>query len=514
MSSAGRRPRYCACGTRLAGDNRGRLCAACQSKGRDLMLGPPRVPPEFWHTVPIRDALAQWHIGQVIAAYRHHPHHGRVLRQEIVARWVGLTQAQLSRIETGPPVKDLDKLSYWARVLGIPPDLLWFRLPQARPGQRRQPPEASRYPATGAGGGEPGAEPPPAGMWEVDDINRRELLRLTSTAGTAIAVGRFDLLDGEQLGQTAPDRPDPATLDQLAALNTRLWQAFTTAPAKATLLPAVQEQLQHLTRLLRSHPGEATYRRLCGIAGDLFQLAGEIYFDANRYTEAAHSYTLAATACQHADMFDLWACALTRHAFIGVYERRFQDAIPMLELAAGIAGRGDSRLSTRHWVQAVTAQAHAGRGDIKACRRALDHAQQVTELDGQPNNGGWLRFDGSRLAEEQGACYVELRQPDLAEPVLRAALDQHLSARRRGTVLTDLALVGLQRRDPDQTVSYASAALDTVRQTRSGVVARRLHHLQRHLAPLQTDRHIRHLSRQIAELTSTQPPSRGDHRGP
>ncbi|MGH3773980.1 MAG: helix-turn-helix domain-containing protein [Pseudonocardiaceae bacterium] len=80
----------------------------------------------------MRDALASWHIGAVIYAYRNHPFHGRVLRQEIVAGWVGTTQAQLSRVENGPAVKDLDKLIQWARTLGIPAHLLWFQLPEQR----------------------------------------------------------------------------------------------------------------------------------------------------------------------------------------------------------------------------------------------------------------------------------------------------------------------------------------------------------------------------------------------
>ncbi|HUR02168.1 MAG TPA: helix-turn-helix transcriptional regulator [Nonomuraea sp.] len=80
----------------------------------------------------MRTALGQWHMGRVIAAYRNHPHHGRPLRQETVAVWVGVTQPQLSRIKNGPAVSDLGKLIQWAWVLDIPPGLLWFQVPQER----------------------------------------------------------------------------------------------------------------------------------------------------------------------------------------------------------------------------------------------------------------------------------------------------------------------------------------------------------------------------------------------
>ena len=64
------RARYCGCGTRLARDNPSSRCGACQAKARDLVVQSPEVPAEFWATDRMRDALATWHMGRVIAAYR------------------------------------------------------------------------------------------------------------------------------------------------------------------------------------------------------------------------------------------------------------------------------------------------------------------------------------------------------------------------------------------------------------------------------------------------------------
>jgi hypothetical protein len=120
--------RYCRCGTRLARDNPTDRCAACQAAARDAATEPPTVPSEFWSTDQIQDGLDSWHIGRVVAAYRSHPFHGRVLPQDVVARWMGITQAQLSRIENGPAVQDLQKLRQWASLLGVPSGLLWFKV--------------------------------------------------------------------------------------------------------------------------------------------------------------------------------------------------------------------------------------------------------------------------------------------------------------------------------------------------------------------------------------------------
>lgn len=130
-------------------------------------------------------------------------------------------------------------------------------------------------------------------------------------------------------------------------------------------------------------------------------------------------------------------------------------------------------------------------------------AEQVHQLTGPVHNGGWLRFDDTRLAEERGACYVELRRPDFAEAALTDALSQGLSLRRRGMVLTDLAMVGVQSRDPDRLVMYANAALDLMRQTGSSVIGRKLQNLQTQLEPFLGDSHVRHLNEQITTLTRT-----------
>jgi transcriptional regulator with XRE-family HTH domain len=128
------RHRYCRCGTHLAADNPGRQRARCQRASRDKLIAPPHVPPEFWQTEQFDDAFAAQHIGRVARAYRMHPYHHTVygpsgISQTLLGQWLGLRQPQISRIETGPPIPNMDTLVYWARILRIPAELLWFKLP-------------------------------------------------------------------------------------------------------------------------------------------------------------------------------------------------------------------------------------------------------------------------------------------------------------------------------------------------------------------------------------------------
>lgn len=329
------------------------------------------------------------------------------------------------------------------------------------------------------------------------DMNRRETLRLMSAAAAWITAGQ---VDPAPLADAADSPHDSRPDEHLAALNAALWARFATTAVKADLFPAVREHLNRLTAALRRPQSPAVRLRLCALAADMFQLIGELLFDANRYADAAHCYTLAAAASREAAAMDLWACALTRHAYISVYEQRFDEALPLLDLAGSIARHGDATLSTRHWVSAVRAQALAGTGDIAHCEQALDTAEQVRELGPHAHNGGWLRFDGSRLAEDRGACYVQQQRPDLAEPLLMDVLRSNPSGRRRGVALVDLAIVGALKRDPVQIVTHASAALDNVHQNSSGVVIRKLHGLRPHLERYRGDRHVRHVDAEIAQL--------------
>lgn len=334
----------------------------------------------------------------------------------------------------------------------------------------------------------------------VEDMIRRDFLRVITVSGALAAVST---------GSPTPPGPDPChgAASAFSQMNEHLWRVYQLARSKASVLPIVHEQLSALNRTLRGR-SDAEVPRLCRAAADLFQLAGELAFDDNRYSDAAASYALAASASKEVGAFDLWACALVRHAYVDLYQCRFQEAADLLVAAEGVARRGDSALSTRHWVASVQAEAHAGLGDLSACERALDEAEKVTRMTGGIHNGGWLRFDGSRLAEERGARYVQLGRLDLAEKTLQAVLAQGALAegqsfRRRGVVLADLAAIGAKRRDADQVLAFGHKAHELARESSSGYAARRLQELRAGFGPLARDGRIAELGAQIDALSKT-----------
>lgn len=338
----------------------------------------------------------------------------------------------------------------------------------------------------------------PSNAGDPDEMIRRELLRILTVSGalTALPVGQAEALtDGVRRGVPA----------DFARMNSHLWQVYQLARSKGSVYPVVRDQLTTLNEALAGSRGSA--QPLLSAAADLFQLAGEVAFDGNRYSDAAASYSLAASVSKDAGAYDLWACALVRHAYVDMSEQRYRQAAQMLGAAERLAGRGDRNLSTRHWVASVQAEAYAGLGDLDACERAMDRAEAVRDLPTDSANGGWLRFDGARLAEERGSRYARLGRLDLAENALKDALGQTALAsgqsyRRRGAALSDLAAIGAKRRDAEQVVEYGREAVELARSSGSGYVARRLRALCDELGPLSRDHRVAELGAEIAALST------------
>jgi hypothetical protein len=325
------------------------------------------------------------------------------------------------------------------------------------------------------------------------DVQRRDLLNVITTSAAAMMLHRVT--------DKAPD-DDQDRLTQLDAMEQtgqNLWQDFLVAQPKATAWPAVHRQIQRLTAAAQRAQPEDSVRRIYAMLADVYQLAGEIMFDRARPGDAEQCYALAASAAREAKAFDLWACALVRHAYVAMYEQRSRQVVPMLELAVRLARNGNRSLATQHWAAAVLAQARASTGDALGCERALELAEQVNHLS-SPRFSGWLRFDGSRLAEDRAACYVAQQRTDLANPILVKLLEQPQTTRRRGLTQVELATIGTITKDPLTVVTYGLAAVEHARNADSGVLAGKLQSLRPRMAPLLKDRYVRHLDTEIAAL--------------
>ena len=200
-------------------------------------------------------------------------------------------------------------------------------------------------------------------------LKRRELLNLLSVAGTALIL--LPDLDWERIEMTIkkPAKIDRETLSDLTIINARYWSIYQIASTKAIILDGVLGQLRTLIEFLKIPNEAVVHKQLCALVSDLAQLAGEISFDSNDYGTAQSCYIFAAEAAKEVKHYDLWACALIRNSYLSIFSNKHYEAVPLLHAAQQLSIRGDSTLTTRHWSNAVEAEAQAGTQNLSACQK-------------------------------------------------------------------------------------------------------------------------------------------------
>lgn len=379
--------RYCSCGTRLARDNRGTLCAACARKQQPAAVTqPPVVPSEFWQDVRLREALAGWHMGQVFYAYRVHPWHGRVVSQETLAGWLGLTQAQLSRIESArTPPQNLGKLMSWAHGLRIPGDLLWFKL-------RREP-----LPV------QPTAE-------RTEQVARKVLLDMITPGGDWLPLSNGAPAYGVSgLRGTSLQATGEHLLRTFLHLDDEL--------GGDSLYVPLTKYVARMAVSVKADPsdGLAAY-------GQLNQLVGWLSLDANKHAHAKRYFATAVEVGHEVGDPGLVASALGYMSLQETYRGRSQPACSLAQMAFAVA---PDRLTplTKTVMGARLARAHASLGD-EECLRLLDTVQADFAQAGRDEEPPYVSYvDAVEVAAQRGACYLDLGMTDEAIRALSEALD-------------------------------------------------------------------------------------------
>nr|BBH91730.1 hypothetical protein KTC_64810 [Thermosporothrix sp. COM3] len=330
------------------------------------------------------------------------------------------------------------------------------------------------------------------------DQTRRDMLRLLGMASSALVFPDHIDIERVQSFFARSTHLDETTYQELATINRGFWTAYQETPQKLLILKDIQTHLSHLTRLLHTASSVGERNHLSLLSSELAQLTGEIFFDSNLYTDAAHCYTFAAQAAKAAQAWDIWACALARHAFLPLFEQEYEQARIILQGASVLASRGTAP-AARQWVAALMAQAYAGLGALDPCLQAFERAEEGQHLQGA-SNGTWLRFQGDRVPEEKGACFVLLKQPARALPLLEQALTQTTSTvRRRGLVLRDLALASLQQQHVEHACLYAEQLLGLVQEGHSGLLLKALHIIRAALKPYQQQASVKRFERHFRE---------------
>jgi len=430
----------------------------------------------------MRDALATWHIGKVIRAYRHHPHHGRrPLSQEVVGGWLDLSQAQLSRLENGPTLKDLGRLAHYARTIGIPAALLWFKLAdaaeedaatpaqpgtdEAKPGQS---PNSVLLPVLV--GGRPVLLPLDADRLKVTNL-AAHVAGLTVTGGDdppVVGVGGplSRWLLAQSISTMALPTLDLDEMQHVAAALTDARRYFDgpvieyfrrqldgckaedgtrgphkTLPMVLGVLAAIEEHGREVRPDIR--------RDLLSVGASGAEFAGWLYRDLQQPAAATYWHDRATEWAQEAGNLPMQGYVLLKKSQMA-YDKR--DAMRVLTLAqAAQYGPWQLPPKVRAEVTQQEARGLAMVGEpIDLIERRIDEARTLldqadTGHDAPDEIGAY--YDEHVLMLRTASCYVEAGQPQRAAALFGDVLaTDTLSRRDRGYFLarqaTSLALCG------------------------------------------------------------------------
>ncbi|MFE3795753.1 XRE family transcriptional regulator [Nocardia tengchongensis] len=419
--------RYCTrCGTGLSQYNDEFLCAACATG----MLEPPDLPVDFWLSDQMQDALATWHMGRAIYAYRTHPFHGRPLAQETVARWLKLTQSQLSRLEKGMAPEQLSKLIYWAATLKIPAELLWFKLPKQN-------------------------------VDTLDDVNRHEFLR----AAVTVALTPGPLL--ELIG-TLRSTPVPTTVGQeqieeirTAARQISSWDA---AAGRGLVREAALAQVRYAVRLLDANATPRDKAELRAAVGFLSHSVGFTAFDQYEHDDAATLFELALGCAESSDEPHLRAKVLSSMARQSIW---CGDSKAGLSSANRAFENSDRLTATeRAMLHTTKARAYAKLGRVQETLTEIGWADDEFARSSPENDPAWMKYyDLAQHSGDTGHALYDLairgKFASEARDRLTAAVNGHTDAYRRSRAISGIKLSCLVMAvgDPQEAVSVADHAL-------------------------------------------------------
>jgi hypothetical protein len=512
--TAVRKVRYCAdCGTRLARDNTGQRCSACARSANDLVPGPPGLPREFWYADRMRDAFAARHMGQVIDAYRHHPHHGRQLSQAEVVGWLGISQPALSRMQRRPgPLKDLPRLISYAIVLGMPVELLWFKLPDAGKdeattglAQAHGPGQASTVtPSRAATYTRDQAMMPP----ERDEpVDRRGFLTASAgaSAGALAVAPMLNLLTA--LGQSA--MPAEVRLTDIAQVRSaaRLFTGWSHAYGGGVVRQAVIAQLRYSAELLEARCPARLRPRLFSAVGDLSGVCGFMAFDAYQFDDARRMFVFGLSCAEEASDWPLRARLHRNLAQQATWRGDSDNGLTYTSMALVRPDRLTA--SELAWLHTARGRALAGLGQAQEALQAVRQADRAFAARKPNEDPPWMgHYDQAEHAASTGYCLVPLALHGTAagEAIqrLRAAADGFGTGYVRSKAASGITLATLllAAGDPHEGLTIGNQVLDTAHGLQSLRVADQLRQLRQATRRHQAIPEARDLQQRITELVS------------
>lgn len=429
------------CGTVLAADNTARLCSRCHREQRDQLRTPPaQLRDEFFETDDFRAAFESHHIGRVFRAYRNHPRHlqlfGKALNQELLGRWLGLTQAQVSKLENGKPEQNLETLRNYAKALHLPQNLLWFDFP----GQSRLNPSR----ASGS------LIVPASRDREVEEVRHRLQDLFAGGEVSGASVDDWELIVA-RYGMATKDRPATLLLNDLAS------------------------DIAELERTMAQCHSLSALRRLTRVAANLSGLVCLTLIKLDDRQAFRRWARTARIAAKDADDAITYSWVLAQEAYGHYYSDGLTEAVSVAQHAQAMVPTTGSVGAVL--AAALEARAQAALGRVDETRNALRQAEALlskldmatAESSAFVYNEAQLRFHESNalthLGDTRAAWLAQERALELVAPT---------DFMDRAFIRLDRAMCLATEGDATEASSYArDTLLDLSEAERQGIITGR-----------------------------------------
>jgi hypothetical protein len=411
------------CGTLLAADNTTRLCGRCHQEQNDVLRTPPQLRNEFYESGGFRAAFKSRLIGKVFKAYRHHPRWlqllGKALSQETFGRWVGLSQGQVSKLESGKVEEhNFEVLQYYAVTLHLPQHMLWFDLP----GQSRlnppSPPRTTDDLVVSARFGAQAADQPVdeadgevwlnnvatidilALAWMVgrldQQMDRRGTLQLAAGLMAAPVLGAADPIERIAHALIRPTGLTEDMVENLEARSLGFHRLQGVLPSRH-IFRGLLAHLDDITTLLQVCPNDNVRTRLAKTAGETAVIGAWIAWELGQTERAASLYHTTELAARESDDPALLACSAIYQSLI-LYETGAHRSARQKLADARQALPPHGNLATRAWLMAREAEDTAAMGD-PAAKTLIEQASDLLNQAQPRQERCWTRIlDPSYLA--------------------------------------------------------------------------------------------------------------------
>jgi len=342
-------------------------------------------------------------------------------------------------------------------------------------------------------------------------VDRRGFMFVTGGALSGVAASWAGALEGASSSPAAPDAADDpgrlsaATVDRVGHRLAEL-RHLDDALGGARLHQLAVAEFGWLTQLVETAGYETpTGRRLVGLITEAARLCGWLHFDAAHHA-AAQSYYIAGLRCSATAKDPLaGAHILACMSLQAMRTGHDQDAVNLIDSAHQQLGR-DATPRLRALLASRKARAHARAGEAAACGRALNSAERLLDAASPgTREPDWIYyFDDAELAATAGGCWIALRQPARARPLLDTALHtiDPSFVRDRTVLHAQSADVYLQDGELDLACEELGSAVDLAHRTGSVLSISYIRQARQAMSRYDRETRVRELDRRLATLAA------------